>query len=116
MGSTYRVEVFTQAVHNEYSLLPDYVPWFFKNHGNVQFHLYLAHPAVMCTQQEGYLHFSTGSHVGTIIAPVKTALEYKNKPFVGVVRPEPGDRYFTQETCEWVLPFRIVQEIENAEG
>lgn len=106
------MEVNTPGIVDNSKMLPDFGEHYFQQHGRSPLQLLITNPSVMCVGSDGYLHFIAGDYMGTILTSVSIALKYKNRQFAGVIRPAPNDRYFTQVTNEWVLPFRIDEEFE----
>jgi hypothetical protein len=93
----------------EGELLPDFGAYCLQQFGDRPISLApLTHCSVMVQGNEGYIHFNASGYMATIITTAEMALSYKDQPFPLVVKPNLRQRYLTQETQEWVVPFFLV--------
>lgn len=110
-GKTPRTKTIQNQKSRSFNLKPDYGEFWYKNCGEKEISIYIENPFVMITHVEGYINFELDTHMGTIITSSAIAMKYREKAFAGVIKPSPNERYLTEQTKEWVLPFRIVKVI-----
>ena len=99
----------TSASSPNIDLRPDYGHWYFNKFGNTEINVFIESPFSFSTKKEGYINFTTGEGIGTIITSVAQAMQVGNNPVALTIKPSPHEKYKTNQTNEWVIPFRIVK-------
>ncbi len=96
------------------SLSPDFGHTYVKTFGEgTPMMMEINHPFSFCTNKEGYVSFKGfDESLGTIICSIATAKKIGNRAFTASIKPSIQEKYRTNHTDEWVIPFRFLDESE----